>query len=194
MIIYEILMSLGMENRKIVGLTTSLIEIDENDAAAIVLLRNNPTINQFLSSQKEVSEQEQTAWILQNRAKNDNVYFKIVDKKTDLFKGTIALYSIENGAAEFGRFIATNPISAIESELLLLEFGFEHLFLGKIYCCTVKENAKVWQQHTKFGFQIVGEDFDERISQIRVLQEIQNADYQSFDYSKIKETLKRFAV
>ena len=101
---------------------------------------------------------------------------------------------MENHGAEFGRFIATNPIAAIEAELLLLRYGFEHWSLTKIYCCTVKANTKVWQQHTKFGFRIIGEDFDERIEAERVLQEIRLEDYQLFDYSKIITTLKRFAA
>jgi RimJ/RimL family protein N-acetyltransferase len=187
-------MNLNMGNRKIEGLTTSLIEINEGDAAAIIELRNNPSINQFLSSQVSVSEEQQIAWIKQNKEKEDNIYFKIVDNKTNDFKGTISLYSLENHGAEFGRFIATNPIAAIEAELLLLRYGFEHWGLTKIYCCTVKANTKVWQQHTKFGFRIIGEDFDVRIQAKRVLQEIGLEDYQLFDYSKIITTLKRFAV
>lgn len=183
-----------MGNRKIEGLTTTLIEINEGDAKAIIELRNNPTINQFLSSQAIVSEQQQIAWITQNREKEDNIYFKIIDNKNNNFKGTISLYSLENGGAEFGRFIATNSVAAIEGELLLLRYGFEHWGLKRIYCCTVETNTKVWQQHTKFGFQIVGEDFDERIQAARVLQEIQLVDYQNFDYSKIITTLKRFVV
>jgi RimJ/RimL family protein N-acetyltransferase len=192
-IILEILTSLKMENRYINGILTAIVEITEQDAADIIQLRNNPEINRFLSSQTTTTLEQQMAWIKQNRAKKDNIYFKIIDLKTKAFKGTISLYSIENDKAEFGRFIATNPIAAIESEFLLLKYGFEHLGLNEIYCCTVKENTKVWNQHTKFGFKIVGEDFDSRIQQTRVIQSLQKSDYQTFDYDNLLKTIKRFA-
>lgn len=186
-------MNLKMENRQINGILTALIEIAEQDAADIINLRNNPEINRFLSSQNTTTLEQQIAWIKQNRIKEDNIYFKIIDLKTNTFKGTISLYDIKDGKAEFGRFIATHPIAAIEAEYLLLKFAFEHFGLNEVYCCTVKDNTKVWNQHTKFGFHIIGEDFDERIQSTRVIQNLQNNDYQSFDYENILKTIKRFA-
>jgi RimJ/RimL family protein N-acetyltransferase len=192
-IILEITMSLNMENkRRIDGFLTALIEVSENDAADIVVLRNNPEVNRFLSSQTTITIAQQEAWIAQNKVKEDNIYFKIFDTKNANFRGTIALYSIEKGKAEFGRFIATNAIAAIEAEYLLLKYGFEILGLKEIYCCTVKENKKVWQQHLKFGFTTIGEDYDERIEAERVIQSLQNTDFQVFDYEKILSTIKKF--
>ncbi|MCS7210752.1 MAG: GNAT family N-acetyltransferase, partial [Chloroherpetonaceae bacterium] len=101
--------------RCIEGLKTNLVEVTEMDAEDIARLRSNPEINRFLSSQKPISVEEQVEWIRQNRKRGDNFYFKITDKQ-GAFKGTISLYNIKNHEAEFGRFIATNPINAVEAE------------------------------------------------------------------------------
>ena len=68
-----------------------------------------------------------------------------------------SLYTISGTAAgEFGRYIATNPVNAIEAEYLLLKICFEQLGLNAVYCQTNFENKAVWGQHLKLGFKEKG--------------------------------------
>ena len=179
------------------GINIMLVSISEIDAPDFVNLRNNPTYNKFLSNRnQEITVESQILWM---KNLTNNFDFKIIQKSDSSFCGSIALYDIikltESGLyqAEFGRYISTNALSAVESELLILNFGFEVLNLDRIYCNTVKVNEKVWRQHTKLGFKIIGEDFDSRINEARVMQEISQEDYLNYDYSKVFDLINRFA-
>lgn len=178
------------------GINTSLVSISETDASDFVNLRNNPAYNKFLSNRnQEIKVEDQISWM---KNLTNNFDFKIVQKRDASFSGSIALYDIlklpdsEIYQAEFGRYIATNALSAVESELLILNFGFDVLNLDRIYCNTVKKNEKVWRQHTKLGFKIIGEDFDPRINEVRVMQDISKEEYLKYDYTKVKDLINRF--
>lgn len=176
------------------GIRTKLIEVNETDARDIIYLRNNPANNKFLF-QRPISIENQVEWINNNRLKNDNVNFKVVDLN-DNFKGTVSIYDIKEKRGEFGRYIITDPFNAIEAEYLILKFGFGNLKLNSIYCQTNVENAKVWKQHSKFGFHLleikdvlVGSA--PQITVKAVIQEITAANFYSFDYSDILRLFER---
>lgn len=181
-----------MKKEKIIGQKVALVPIQESDAAEMMELRNDPALNRYLSnSNQEISLDHQLNW-MRSAIKNPDAHdFTIRLQENNAFCGTIALYDIKDGAAEFGRYIATNALAAIESEYLVLKYGFERLNLERIYCNTPKENKKVWQQHTKFGFRTTGEDFDDRIRMARVCQEISKEDFGAFDYGPILRLVER---
>ena len=119
------------------------------------------------------------------------IYFKIVNKKTGEFCGTIALYDIEHGSAEFGRYICTSPLQSIEAEYLILKFGFDVCFLNNIYCRTVKANSYVWNQHYKYGFKDIREEVLGPRQMLHMIQEQDVNDFRNYDFSFIDKLTNR---
>jgi len=173
------------------GKHTILKSVAEEDAAIICELRNKSSNNKYLSSNAPIQASQQLAWIKNYLLQPDGVYFIITD---NFFApiGTISLYNLQNGNAEFGRYICENALQAIEAEYLLLKYGFEEMGLENIYCKTVCENQKVWKQHLRFGFNEVGFELDSRINKEVVKQSISKSEFQNFDYSNITNLINRF--
>lgn len=177
------------------GIKTSLVPIEESDAEAMIKLRNDPAYNRFLF-QSTLTVEDQRNWISRNKNREGAHNFKILDLNGE-FKGTISIYNIENGAGEFGRYIAINPVNAIESEYLLVKLCFEKLGMDRVYCQTNKENRSVWSQHLKLGFKTVEEKdvvvgSGEGVTVTAVVQEITKKDFSEFDYSKIMRLIQHF--
>jgi RimJ/RimL family protein N-acetyltransferase len=177
------------------GIKTKLEEITGSDAAEIVQLRNDPANNKYLY-QKEIKLEEQLDWINNNRNRTDVVNFKVVNLGNE-FKGTLSIYNIRDKRGEFGRYIVTNPINAIEAEYLLLKFCFENLGLLAVYCQTNTENKSVWGQHVKLGFRDKGTKevtvgSNNNILVRAVIHEITADEYKAFDYGNIMKLIKFF--
>ncbi len=177
------------------GIKTRLEEITESDAADMVKLRNDPSNNKFLY-QKEISLEDQIRWILKNSNQADAKNFKVINNNNE-FKGTISIYNITRNRGEFGRYIVTNPINAIESEYLLLKVSFEMLGLETVYCQTNVQNKSVWGQHIKLGFRetatkdvAVGSHSDILVK--AVVQEITAEEFKAFRYDNILNLIKFF--
>ncbi len=179
------------EELKIIeGLKTNLVEISESDASDIILLRNNPEFNRFLSSHTPISLDAQIEWIKKNRERKDNFYFKITDKQ-HVFKGTISLYGIENNSAEFGRFISMSSVASVEAEYLILKFAFDELNLNRVYCKTIEENQKVIQMHTRFGFKTIGIEKKESLNKPLIVQEMTREEFQQHDFRPILSLIEK---
>lgn len=178
-----------MKKLNILGNVCQLTSVSLADAEFICLLRNNSNNNRFLSSSEFISVSMQVKWLQENI--NNDYYFKIsnIINKTDV--GTISLYNFNNNIAEFGRYICSDSICAIESEMLLLEFGFNTLGLNEIYCRTALENQKVWKQHYKFGFIDCGKEYLEKRGLELIKQIITKDIFVNYDYSKIKNIIKK---
>jgi RimJ/RimL family protein N-acetyltransferase len=177
------------------GIKTILRELSEEDAEDVVKLRNDPANNKFLF-QKPITVDDQVSWIRKNKKTEDAKNFKITNLDNE-FKGTISIYNISNKQGEFGRYIATNPVNAIEAEYLLLKVCFEQLGLNAVYCQTNFENKAVWSQHLKLGFKekgkkdvTVGTAGD--ITVQAVVQEITAEEFRNFNYDKIIKLIKFF--
>ncbi|HMC87559.1 MAG TPA: GNAT family N-acetyltransferase [Chitinophagaceae bacterium] len=184
-----------MEPLSIKGIKTNLSELTESDAAEVVQLRNDPANNKFLF-QKEMTVSDQLEWIRKNRNRNDSKNFKVTDSH-HVFKGTISIYNIANKRGEFGRYIVTNQINAIEAEYLLLKICFEMLELNAVYCQTNMDNKTVWGQHVKLGFKEtavkevpVGSFADVMVK--AVVQEITVKEFRAFNYEKVMKLIKFF--
>ncbi|HQQ93219.1 MAG TPA: GNAT family N-acetyltransferase [Bacteroidia bacterium] len=181
-----------MAERKLIGRHTLIEEVKVEDAQHIIDLRNQPEINRFLSSHEKISLDAQQNWIKANLQKKDNVYFRITDTHTGEFCGTIAVYNIRNAEGEFGRYICTKTVQAIESELLLLRYCFNVLQLQRVYCRTIAANNKVWMQHYKFGFRDCGEETTADGHDLLKIQELKLEDFRTFDYSPLERVINRF--
>jgi len=177
------------------GIKTVLTEISAADAEDIVNLRNDPANNKFLF-QKPISIDEQLTWIKKNKGLEEAKNFKITNIDNE-FKGTISIYNIEDGRGEFGRYIVTNPVNAIEAEYLLLKICFEQLGMNAVYCQTNTDNKAVWGQHVKLGFRelgtkevSVGSNADVMVKAL--IQEITADQFKQFNYDKIIKLIKFF--
>ena len=184
-----------MENEiSIHGKMTILEPVKFSDSNLICSLRNNPNINKYLSSQIQLKPKDQEKWILENN-KIKNYYFKIVEKTKQLAKGTISLYNFNDfeKKAEFGRYICINPIMAIESELMLIRFGFMKLGLNQIYCKTDFRNKSVWKQHYQFGFEDFGMEKTANNKTRLKVQILDKKKFIGFNYYKLDSIIKKFS-
>lgn len=177
------------------GIKTSLIEVSESDAADIVSLRNDERYNKFLFQDK-LTVEGQVKWIQKIKNNPGEKNFKVVNNNNE-FKGTISIYGIVNGTGEFGRYIVTNPINAIEAEYLLLKWCFEQLGVKSVYCQTNTDNSAVWNQHTKLGFRNMGTKevavgSGAGVIVKAVVQEITSDEFKLFDYQKIIKLISHF--
>ena len=176
------------------GNAVSIRPIVRKDAEYMRQIRNCPKNNKYLSNrEKKISLNEQLNWMNNHYLSPDSIDFIIEINKNLRSVGCIAIYDIANGTAELGRYIAENPLGALEGELLALKYAFEKLNIEKIYCKTVIKNIKVWEQHLKLGFFKEGEDFDSRIQEKRVLQYLTKEMYLSWDYSKYEKIILNFS-
>lgn len=177
--------------KQIVGEHITLRPINLDDDSFVANLRSEEKVYQFLSSDSPISREDQREWIQSFLVNQKEFYFVIIENTSNIRKGTISLYNINDQKAEFGRYISLDALSAIEAELLILKFGFEILNLEKIYCRTADLNLKVWRQHLQFGFEDVGfEELSTKKIQLRI-QEITKINFLKFDYSKIEGLIKR---
>jgi RimJ/RimL family protein N-acetyltransferase len=177
------------------GIKTNLIEISESDAADIVKLRNDPVNNKYLY-QKEITVEEQIQWTIANKNRTDGKNFKVTNTNNE-FKGTISIYNIVDRRGEWGRYIVTNPVNAIEAVYLLLKFCFEELDLLAVYGQANSENKAGMNQHSKLGFReigvkdvIVGSSGDKVVKAI--VHEITAEQYKEFNYDKIIKLINFF--
>jgi RimJ/RimL family protein N-acetyltransferase len=178
--------------KRLKGIATSLRSVEMSDAEFIAQLRSDPDNHQFLSSDSIVTVEQQEKWLMNNVSTNAGYYFIIENRISRKRTGTISIYNLDYtyGTGEFGRYICTDPLNAIESELLLLEFTFNKLLLNNIYCRTDCLNQKVWKQHYQFGFK---DELIEKYVNGRLLkrQTITREMFINFDYSKIRQIIKR---
>ena len=137
----------------LVGFKYSIALLQVSDAADSLMLRVNPKYNGFLNT-TDGSLAKQKKYLEQNSYKEDDFYFKIVDNETGEMNGLVAIYDVvANEEAEWGRWIAINPLAALESVDLISIFAFERLHLKKIYSRTFAENKAVVSFHNRYGAQ-----------------------------------------
>jgi RimJ/RimL family protein N-acetyltransferase len=173
------------------GCATILRPAELDDAPSIISFRNDASIRRFLSTSPELTVQMQHEWMNRNPFGSGNLYFVITDLQGN-FCGTIALYNIKNGTAEFGRYICTKTLQAIESEKLILDLAFGQCGLLYLYCRTAFDNEAVWRQHYRYGFEDVGLEEDASLPFSLKVQGISREMYKNHDFSKIESLINRF--
>lgn len=135
------------------GKIISLRTVRSEDAEFILSLRLNPELNRFINKVDNNLE-KQIQWINDQKERKNDYYF-IVHKKNRQPIGTISLYNIANSEGEFGRWIITgNSLEALESAILIHDFGFNTLGLNRVISKTHSENIKVINFHKRFGADI----------------------------------------
>ena len=141
------------------GKSIFLREVSIEDAEFIVNLRNDPVKSKYISYTSSDINNQKEFIINYNKSIND-FYFIICDWKFNPL-GTIRIYDIIDESFCWGSWIISDnaPLNtAIESALLIYDFGFYALHYSSSHFDVKKENKRVLQFHQRFGAIIVGED------------------------------------
>lgn len=152
---------------KLKSKTIYLRLVKEDDAQFICEIRNNELLNSFISSSTN-DETLQKKWIRTYKTRENygsEYYFIICRNSDDLPIGTVRLYDFKETPNSFcwGSWILnenkTNT-AALESALLVYQFGFDILGFKQSHYDVRKDNKKVHTFHTKMGAMKINEDKD----------------------------------
>lgn len=146
--------------QRIRGRSIDLRPAGEDDAAFILRLRLDPALNTHLSATAPELE-PQRAWLRGCVADPHQYYFVIEDQQGEAW-GTVRLYDLLPAPDSFcwGSWIVRPGAprkAAIESALLVYEFGFFRLGFGRSHFDVRKANTRVVDFHRRFGARTVGE-------------------------------------
>lgn len=141
------------------GKNIALREVTLNDAAFLVRIRTDPELGKHLSP-TAANVEEQEKYILSYLTSQTDFYFIITGYQQDAL-GSIRIYDIKGTSFCWGSWILLKEApatAAIESALLIYDFGFFSLHYEKSHFDVRKTNTKVVSFHTRFGARIVRED------------------------------------
>lgn len=147
---------------ELIANTIKLRLIDSDDAEFVLSLRLAENYNKFLSKVEDDIE-AQKRWIetYKIEEKLENQFYFIIETIDGKPCGTVRVYDFKDTSFSWGSWILNENktrLSAIESALLVYEFGFEKLNYQKCHFEVMKGNEKVVDFHSKFGAKIVNED------------------------------------
>ncbi len=134
------------------GYGYKLRPIKLQDAGLIIEVRlEDKERNKFIHEiSDDVALQEK--WINEYFQREGDYYFVIENKISGQSEGLIAIYDIESGKAEWGRWvIKTGSMAAIESVDLIYKAAFDKLGLDELYCRTIEDNTAVVSFHDTIG-------------------------------------------
>lgn len=144
----------------LVGEKVRLRAIELEDLRKLVEWRNTAEIMDYFYEKEPLSLEMQRRWFegYLNRIEKEK-YYMIETLSGDKPMGTISLYNVDwrNRHCEFGRFFLWDEDlrgkgygkEAIE---LILDFGFSHLNMRKIYCTTYNDNDRALGLYESVGF------------------------------------------
>ncbi|HAS6019494.1 TPA: GNAT family N-acetyltransferase [Vibrio vulnificus] len=136
--------------------------VEEPDAEFIVSLRTDNKYNQYLSSvSDDVKVQQEWIKHYKNKEQAKEQFYFIVERLDGTPCGTVRVYDFKGDSFCWGSWILNENktrYAAIESALLVYEFGFGQLGFNKSHFEVVKGNNKVVDFHLKFGAVQTGED------------------------------------
>jgi RimJ/RimL family protein N-acetyltransferase len=138
--------------------------VDVSDSEFILKLRLDKTYNLFLS-QVSPNLEAQKNWIQEYKKeeKEKKQYYFIIERLDGTPCGTVRIYDLRKESFSWGSWILNEDktrYAAIESALLVYEFGFEMLGYCKSNFEVMKENSAVLSFHKKMGALEIGEDED----------------------------------
>lgn len=138
--------------------------VEESDAEFILSLRVDDSYNKFLSK-VNADVDAQRDWI--KKYKKDELeqkqFYFIIERLDGTPCGTVRVYDLRDDSFCWGSWILNKNktrYSAIESALLVYEFGFNKLNLNNSHFEVMKGNGKVISFHEKFGAKCISEDCD----------------------------------
>ncbi|WP_039925237.1 GNAT family N-acetyltransferase [Alishewanella aestuarii] len=144
--------------------------VEPSDAEFILKLRLDERYNNFLSKVDNDIE-SQRRWIInykKDEADKRQFYF-IIERQDGTPCGTVRIYDLKADSFCWGSWILNEHktrYAAIESALLVYQYGFDFLGFRKCHFDVMKGNSKVADFHKKFGAIIVSEDNDNHYFEI----------------------------
>ena len=133
------------------GAAFGLRPVRDDDAAFIVGLRSDPELGRWLNPTSPKVE-DQLAWLARYYERPGDYYFVIERLSTGAAEGLIGLYDIEDGEAEWGRWLLKpGSLAAVESAALIYRCAFEQLGLDAVCCRTLAANERVVSFHDSCG-------------------------------------------
>lgn len=136
--------------------------VEESDADFILSLRMDNRYNMFLSK-VDGNIDSQKAWIRaykEDEIRKKQFYF-IIERLDGVRCGTVRLYDFRDNSFSWGSWILNENktrYAAIETALLVYEFGFTHLGFNQSHFEVMKENLSVLKFHKRFGAVEIGSD------------------------------------
>ncbi len=130
------------------GLAFRLRPVTLQDAAFIVEIRlADAQRNQYIHQiSAEVSVQEN--WLNEYFKREGDYYFVVENKFTHQPEGLIGLYDVQDGKAEWGRWvIKQGSLAAAESVDLIFRVAFDVLHLQECYSRTIEDNVQTVAFH-----------------------------------------------
>jgi len=148
--------------RLIQGRKINLRSADIKDAEFILEMRMQVHKNQFLN-QVDNSLQKQQAWlkVYKDKEQAGLEYYFIIESKQAEQLGLVRVYDLHSESFCWGSWLIKDsaPLTtAIESALLVYEFGFGELKYKKAHFDVRKGNDRVIAFHKRFGATVVEED------------------------------------
>lgn len=130
------------------GLGYSLRPVQLSDAQFILNIRledmNRTRYIHEIPNDIELEEQ----WIRKYFDRAGDYFFIIENKITGQSEGTVGIYDMEDGRAEWGRWvIQKGSLAAVESVDLIYKIAFQVLDLRELYCRTIEKNDSVVSFH-----------------------------------------------
>ena len=125
--------------------------VQMEDAADILALRTDPALSRYIHEVSPRVEDQQT-WLERYFDREGDFYF-IIERIGDSYPhGTVGLYDVANGQAEWGRWLLKpGSLGAPASALMIYRVAFNVLSLERVYCRTVAQNLSVLSFHDSCG-------------------------------------------
>jgi len=140
----------------VIGDTIKFRNVELNDAEYIYNLRVNPHKSRFITATPE-GVINQITWIKEYEQSIDQAYF-IIEKISDNSRiGTVRLYdpiSYPTPSFSWGSWILSGTApnhAAIESALMVYEYGFEYLGYNFSHFNVRRDNVSVCKFHERMG-------------------------------------------
>ncbi|MFD2612365.1 GNAT family N-acetyltransferase [Paenibacillus gansuensis] len=131
--------------------------VSMEDAEFIHKLRRDPVLSEHIG---EVDERlsVHASWMERYFERDGDYYFCIaLDGDGETPVGTIALYDVADGSAEWGRWIMKPSVpAAAASAWLVYHVAFDVLGLHSVYCRSVSDNKHVLSFHDRSGLRRTG--------------------------------------
>ena len=142
-----------------IGKNIKFRTVIEKDASFILELRNVKGVH---LSQTSISEKQQKAWIAdyKKRERAELEYYFIIESLDHERLGLLRVYDLREDSFCWGSWIIKDDApkaTAIESVLLVYQFGFEELGFRNCHFDVRKENVKVIKFHESFNAKRTGE-------------------------------------
>jgi UDP-4-amino-4,6-dideoxy-N-acetyl-beta-L-altrosamine N-acetyltransferase len=131
------------------------------DAEMMLSWRNEPPVREGMFHSRLITLEEQIPWLRKRLEADDCHYyiFQFQGRPTGVFG--IYDISVEQGVGEWVYFMGPRypelPRGAgAAMEFIAMETFYTTLGLRRVWGRTLKSNARVWQLHQRFGFEIEG--------------------------------------